>query len=587
MARRGEQIRGRPLLDDPARLHHQTARGDGTHHRQVVRDEEIGEPMVRLQPGEQGQNLRPHPHIERRDRLVEHDQPRPDDQRAGDGKALSLTAREFVDVAVAVFGREADIAQRGIDPGLGIRRAAGQVERLGDQPRHCLPRIEGAVGILEHHLHRGALRGRHARRDRRAGERDAPARERIKAEDGAGQGRLAAARFAHQPERFAGVESEGDAIDRMEFGGWREKRGPGQAVAAARVFDPQQGVGVGFRVFLPGKSLRCFSLVQILIGQRGKARGGQKGAGIGPGGGAEERLGRPLLYDPAVLHHRDAGGHLRGHGKVVGDEQQRHAFRAHEVAQQRQHLGLGGDIERGGGLVGDQQLRAQRDGQRDRHALALAARKLVREKRQREARCGQADAVKAVAGDAAGLAAGKAAVDDQRLGHLIADRHQRVERGHRLLKDHPHAGAAQPAQLAFGKRGDLAPGQPDRAGAVRALGQEPHHRQRRHRLARARFADKAEDLARLKVQRDVAQHLGRADADAEAPDRKQAHVSRPRSRGSSASRSPSPRRLSPNTVSTIASPGNSATCGAIATIVCASASIRPQLAVGGCAPRPT
>ena len=65
------------------------------------------------------------------------------------------------------------------------------------------------------------------------------------------------------------------------------------------------------------------------------------------------------------------------------------------------------------------------------------------------------------------------------------------------------------------------------------------------------------------------------------------HVRTRRSRGSIRSRSPSPIRLSPSTVRTIASPGNRASHGAIATSVWLSASIRPQDGVGGCAPSPT
>ena len=60
-----------------------------------------------------------------------------------------------------------------------------------------------------------------------------------------------------------------------------------------------------------------------------------------------------------------------------------------------------------------------------------------------------------------------------------------------------------------------------------------------------------------------------------------------RMRGSRRSRSPSPIRLSPSTVSTMARPGTSARCGASAIIVWLSASIRPQEGVGGCAPSPT
>ena len=47
--------------------------GDDAHDREVVGDEQVGEPELGLQVGEQAQDLRLHEHVERRDRLVEHD----------------------------------------------------------------------------------------------------------------------------------------------------------------------------------------------------------------------------------------------------------------------------------------------------------------------------------------------------------------------------------------------------------------------------------------------------------------------------------------------------------------------------------
>ena len=49
-----------------------------------------------------------------------------------------------------------------------------------------------------------------------------------------------------------------------------------------------------------------------------------------------------------------------------------------QVAQQLQDLRLDGDVERGGGLVGDQQIGLVGERHGDHHALALAARELVR-----------------------------------------------------------------------------------------------------------------------------------------------------------------------------------------------------------------
>ena len=77
------------------------------------------------------------------------------------------------------------------------------------------------------------------------------------------------------------------------------------------------------------------------------------------------------------------------------------------------------------------------------------------------------------------------------------------------------------------------------------------------------------------------------DGEIEVGDGQQTHIRSTRMRGSSRSRRPSPMRLRPSTVRMIAPPGMSARWGAKLTMVCASASIRPQLGRGGCAPSPT
>ena len=85
-----------------------------------------------------------------------------------------------------------------------------------------------------------------------------------------------------------------------------------------------------------------------------------------------------LFNDHAVLHHHHAVGDLGDHAKIVGDEQHGRLLALLQVADQFQDLRLRGDIERGGGLVGNQQFRIERQRHRDHGALALAARQLMR-----------------------------------------------------------------------------------------------------------------------------------------------------------------------------------------------------------------
>ena len=87
---------------------------------------------------------------------------------------------------------------------------------------------------------------------------------------------------------------------------------------------------------------------------------------------------RRLLDDLAGVHHGDLVGAPGHHAEVVGDEDHRHVAVALLVGEQVEDLGLHGDVERGRGLVGEQQRGAagERDGDGD--ALAHAARQLVR-----------------------------------------------------------------------------------------------------------------------------------------------------------------------------------------------------------------
>ena len=67
-------------------------------------------------------------------------------------------------------------------------------------------------------------------------------------------------------------------------------------------------------------------------------------------------LGRAVLDRPAGVHHQDVVGQLGDHAEVVGDDDDRGVELRLQVADQVEDLRLHGDVERGGRLVGDQQL---------------------------------------------------------------------------------------------------------------------------------------------------------------------------------------------------------------------------------------
>ena len=85
------------------------------------------------------------------------------------------------------------------------------------------------------------------------------------------------------------------------------------------------------------------------------------------------------LDDLAEVHDRDPLAEVPHHRQVVRDEDERQVQLALQVAQQVDHLRLDRDVQRGDRLVGDDQLRAQRERAGDADALALAAGELVRD----------------------------------------------------------------------------------------------------------------------------------------------------------------------------------------------------------------
>ncbi|KAG1310530.1 hypothetical protein G6F63_016368 [Rhizopus arrhizus] len=120
---------------------------------------------------------------------------------------------------------------------------------------------------------------------------------------------------------------------------------------------------------------------------------------------------------------------------------------ARQTHPQFQHVALHHRGQRGGGLVGDQQRRLQQHHRGQHHALAHAARKLVRPGVHRPLGVADAHAAQHLKNAFAALRRGQVlAVQLQAFVQLAADRHGRVQRRHGLLEDHADARAAQLAQ---------------------------------------------------------------------------------------------------------------------------------------------
>ena len=94
-------------LDDLAEVHHGDVVADVLDHRHVVRDEQVGQAELALQPHQQVQDLRADRDVERRHRLVADHQLGVGGERARDVDALALAAGELVREQVLLLGPQA------------------------------------------------------------------------------------------------------------------------------------------------------------------------------------------------------------------------------------------------------------------------------------------------------------------------------------------------------------------------------------------------------------------------------------------------------------------------------------------------
>ena len=244
-----EQLGPTAELHDPPQVHHRHPVRELLHRRQVVGDEQQRQPQPLPQVRQQGQDLPPDRDVERRHRLVGHQQLRPRRQGAGDPHPLPLAARQLVGVAVRQLRREPHHGQQLGHPG----RLPGTVEpgvdrqRLRDGRRHPLPRVERAVRVLEHHLEPPAPLPQLPPGERRevlAREDDAAGRGLDQPHGATAERRLAAPGLAHQGHAFAGRQLQVDPVQGAQGAGAPPQRAAPHGVILAQPLDGQQRLHV-------------------------------------------------------------------------------------------------------------------------------------------------------------------------------------------------------------------------------------------------------------------------------------------------------------------------------------------------------
>ncbi len=180
-------------------------------------------PEALLQVLHQIHHLRLDRYVQRRDRLIGDDQPRPHRQRPRDRDPLPLAAGEFEWIPAKMDGVETDQTQQFDDAvtARGVRKCRFvHIQRFGDDVLDADARAERRVGVLEYDLQRAPAlaQGGAAQFGQVCAIETNFARGRFgQAQDHPAGGRFAATGLADQRQGFAGTDIEGDAIDGFDM----------------------------------------------------------------------------------------------------------------------------------------------------------------------------------------------------------------------------------------------------------------------------------------------------------------------------------------------------------------------------------
>src|SRR5436190_1465816 len=243
-------------------------------------------------------------------------------------------------------------------------------------------------------------------------------------------------------------------------------------------------------------------VAQVRIRDR---HGGEQRLGVRHDRPVVELLCRRELDEFAEVHHRDPVADVAHDAEVVRDEDVREVELSLQVVEEVQHLRLDRDVERRDRLVGDDQLRTQRERACDADPLSLPAGELVREAVVVLRR--EADGLEQLLDLLTALASVADAVDLQRRGDDRTDALARIEARVRILEDDLHL-LAERSQVAPAELADRATAELDVAGG---RFEQAHDRPAERGLAASGLADEPERLALVDGEGDVVDCVDPAD----------------------------------------------------------------------------
>ena len=345
----------------------------------------------------------------------------------GDADALALAAGEGVRVALAPGGLKADrrrssSATRRVER--PAARAPAMTQRLADDLAHGHARVERGERVLEDHpdlapdVAQRALVERRAGRSSRAvarrGRRSAAGRSARRCAGCSGRAWSCPSPLSPTMPRFSPARRRRGRRRR------RRRRSPSRPNSHARGRESCRGRDAS--AVAPGGARRAWRRgARTCCSSRRTEPSSMPGVGVLR---ARRRCARPAPCSTTLpwCMTSDLVGDLGDDAHVVGDEHHRHAVADLQALDQVEDLGLGGDVERGRRLVGDQHLRVAGERHGDHRALPHAAGELEGVAVDRGARgSGSRPGAAARWRGPRRSAAGMRHVEPQRLDDLVAD----------------------------------------------------------------------------------------------------------------------------------------------------------------------
>ena len=224
-------------------------------------------------------------------------------------------------------------------------------------------------------------------------------------------------------------------------------------------------------------------------------------AGVGVGGRTEDLLGGSGFDDFSGVEDGDAVGDRGDCADVVGDKDNPGAFFLLQLSEEAEDLGLEGDVEGGGWLVGDEDLGATGERHCDDHALLLATGHLVGVLAGAFFGRRDSDFVEHFDRFDSSFGHGESLVEAIGLGDLVSNTHHGVERREGVLHDEGDFLSSDLTIFSFGETGELTAFElngtlSDSAGAL----EHAHDCEARHRLSATGLSDDSEGFSGRQIE---------------------------------------------------------------------------------------